>query len=38
MVFVKEGRENILAKPSGISYAIPAKYARELLRRAGVPE
>ena len=32
MVFVKEGRENILAKPSGISYAIPAKYARKLLQ------
>jgi serine protease Do len=38
MVFVKEGRENVLAKPSGISYAIPAKYARELLRQAGVSE
>ena len=38
MVFVKEGRENVLAKPSGISYAIPAKYARELLRQAGVAE
>ena len=36
MVFVKEGRENILAKPSGISYAIPAKYARALLQKAGL--
>mgnify|MGYP001821353444 FL=1 len=36
MVFVKEGRENVLAKPSGISYAIPIQYARELLRKAGL--
>jgi S1-C subfamily serine protease len=36
MVFVKEGRENILAKPSGISYAIPIRYARELLKKAGL--
>ena len=36
MVFVKEGRENILAKPSGISYAIPAQYARQLLKQAGL--
>jgi S1-C subfamily serine protease len=35
MVFVKEGRENILAKPSGISYAIPAVYARKLLQNVG---
>lgn len=38
MVFVKEGRENILAKPSGISYAIPAIYARKLLEAAGVSQ
>ena len=36
MVFVKEGRENVLAKPSGISYAIPATYAAKLMERAGV--
>lgn len=36
MVFVKEGRENVLSKPSGISYAIPANYARKLLDKAGV--
>ena len=36
MVFVKEGRENILAKPSGISYAIPSQYARQLLEKAGL--
>ena len=35
-VFVKEGRENILAKPSGISYAIPIEYARKLLKQAGL--
>jgi S1-C subfamily serine protease len=35
-VFVKEGRENVLAKPSGISYAIPIEYARELLKKAGL--
>lgn len=37
-VFVKDGRENVLAKPSGISYAMPIEYARELLRRAGLNE
>jgi len=35
-VFVKEGRENVLAKPSGISYAIPIEHARKLLQRAGL--
>jgi serine protease Do len=35
-VFVKAGRENILAKPSGISYAMPIEYARELLKGAGL--
>jgi len=38
MVFVKEGRENVLAKPSGISYAIPAMYARKLLEKAGLSQ
>lgn len=38
MVFVKEGRENILAKPSGISYAIPAIYAKQLLEQAGLAQ
>lgn len=37
MVFVKETKESTLEKPSGISYAIPVKYARELLQRAKVP-
>ncbi len=31
MVFVKETKESVLEKPSGISFAIPAKYIRELL-------
>ena len=35
-VFVKAGRENVLAKPSGISYAMPIEYARELLKGAGL--
>ena len=35
-VFVKEGRENVLAKPSGISYAIPGEYMRKLLENAGL--
>ena len=31
MVFVKENKESILSKPSGISFAIPARYLRELM-------
>jgi S1-C subfamily serine protease len=31
MVFVKETKENVLSKPSGISYAIPVRYLRALL-------
>ena len=34
MVFVKGARENVLSQPSGISYAIPARYLADLLRRA----
>jgi len=37
MVFVKDTKENILSQPSGISYAIPIKYAKALMRDAGVP-
>ncbi len=33
MVFVKETRENVLQKPSGIAYAIPVRYVLELLQR-----
>ncbi len=36
MVFIKESKETVLEKPSGISYAIPANYAKELLRNAGL--
>jgi serine protease Do len=32
-VFVQETKENILTRPSGISYAIPINYVRELLKR-----
>ena len=35
-VFIKDGRENVLAKPSGISYAMPIEYARKLLKGAGL--
>lgn len=35
-VFVKETKENILAKPSGISYAIPIKYAKALMKKHGL--
>ncbi len=33
MVFVKETRENIVEKPSGIAYAIPVRYVRDLLQQ-----
>lgn len=35
-VFVKESKENILEKPSGIAYAIPIRYAKRLLQKAGI--
>ncbi|MCL6414701.1 serine protease [Aestuariirhabdus sp. Z084] len=31
-VFVKESKESLLERPSGITYAIPARYVRELLK------
>lgn len=34
-VFVKESKETVLEKPSGISYAIPVKYLIELVNRNG---
>lgn len=37
-VFIKESKEAILEKPSGISYAIPIKYAKPLLRRRETAE
>lgn len=35
-VFVQETKENVLQKPSGISYAIPIRYARAMLVKAGL--
>ena len=35
-VYVQEGKESVLESPSGISYAIPIRYARALLVRAGL--
>ena len=35
-VFVQESKENVLQKPSGISYAIPIRYAKALLAKAGL--
>ena len=32
-VFVKGTKENVISEPSGISYAIPVRYLRELLGR-----
>jgi serine protease Do len=34
-VFVQESKESALQKPSGITYAIPIRYAQTLLKRAG---
>jgi hypothetical protein len=33
MVLIKGTRESALSNPSGISYAIPIRHARELLER-----
>jgi serine protease Do len=35
-VFVKESKETLLEKPSGISYAIPIKYLIQLAKRKGL--
>lgn len=35
-VFVKETKENVLSKPSGITYAIPIKHVKKLLARQGL--
>lgn len=32
-VFVKESKESVIQKPSGISYAIPIEYARKLITK-----
>lgn len=34
-VFVKESKESVLEKPSGISYAIPARFVKSLLQSAA---
>jgi len=34
MVFIKGTKESVLTQPSGITYAIPAKYLQELVRKA----
>lgn len=34
-VFVKETKEQVLSNPSGITFAVPIRYARELLREIG---
>lgn len=36
MVFVKESKETVLEKPSGIAYAIPVNFAVDLLRKSEV--
>lgn len=36
MVYVKETKEKVLERPSGISYAIPVRYIVELLERQGL--
>ena len=35
-VFVKETKENVLSKPSGITYAIPVEHIKNLLARKGL--
>ncbi|HZD41247.1 MAG TPA: serine protease [Terriglobales bacterium] len=35
-VFIQESKENILQKPSGISYAIPIDYLKELMKKVAV--
>lgn len=34
-VFVKESKEQVLSQPSGITYAIPVVYLRQLLSKVG---
>jgi len=35
-VFIKETKEKVLENPSGITYAIPVKHVKELLKSSGV--
>ena len=34
MVFVKGTKESALTQPSGITYAIPAKYLQDVVQKA----
>lgn len=34
-VFVKQSKESVLSDPSGITYAIPVKYVRDLMKSAS---
>jgi S1-C subfamily serine protease len=34
-VFVKSSKENVLKDPSGITYAVPIRFARALLKKVG---
>lgn len=36
MVFVKGTKEHAITDPSGITYAIPVRHARDLMKKAGV--
>lgn len=36
MVFIKSTKESALTEPTGITYAIPATYIRELMARSGI--
>jgi serine protease Do len=36
-VFVQGTRESAISRPSGITYAIPSRYIRELLKREKIP-
>jgi len=36
-VFVQGTRETAISQPSGITYAIPGRYIREMLQREKVP-
>jgi len=35
-VFIKETKETILSKPSGITYAIPVRYLNDLLKKSNL--
>lgn len=37
-VYVKGSKENALSSPSGITYAIPARYIEALLESSGIPK